>query len=112
MCLVLGDKYAYPPRDNYFYESAEVPIAWTNCMSPPAKPPAVVTFINGSSNLPVDPDTDPRIELRSFIQGTNQLHQLIITGATEYDTHEKWGCRAVNQYGEEIRYFKIERFGK
>jgi len=105
----MDKKFLYTPRDNHFYASKRQ--AWANCAAPAGSPRPTVTFINGSSNRPIDA-TDPRIEVKMYARGPMLLYQMIINDATEHELHDKWACKASNQAESLYSYFKVEFYRK
>lgn len=104
-------EFIYPPRDTFFYDIDGFRLAWTNCQPPRSSPLATVTFLNGSSLLPISTQTDPRVEIRQIARQGSIFYQLLIQNATKYDVG-KWRCTAKNRVGTMTEYFQVLLYGK
>lgn len=110
MFLVFEEKFLYFPRDTFFYDIDGSRLAWANCQPPKSSPLATITFINGSSLLPVNMN-DPRVQIRLIARAGSIFYQLLIQNATKYDVG-KWGCQAKHKLGTRTAYFNVSLYGK
>ena len=109
------DVFHAPPRDRAFYlihdGNDNTNLAWANCAPPDTNLVATITWINGSSGLPMNkPEEDSRVEHLIFpIRGVT-FYQFRVYNATQSEAG-RWACQATTTIGTRLSYFSVEVYG-
>ena len=104
-----------PPRDRAFYlihdGNDNTNLAWANCAPPNTNLVVTITWINGSSGLPMNkPEEDSRVEHLIFpIRGVT-FYQFRVYNATQSEAG-RWACQATTTIGTRLSYFSVEVYG-